>query len=161
MLGIVFWSFQLLPQVIDNYKAKTTKGLSLTMFVIWTFASLGFGCYSIVEELSIPIILQPHIFGCFSLLVCLQCLYYGQGKGALEDQERDGHFKESTAERQDAQGIHGWSMRSWKRSVAGRSLKSTVALGLLSFIVLAGIEVGAVFGTKVWQTHAHCNDDRA
>ncbi|KAG0213712.1 hypothetical protein BGX28_003656 [Mortierella sp. GBA30] len=25
MLGIIFWSFQLLPQVIDNYKAKSTE----------------------------------------------------------------------------------------------------------------------------------------
>lgn len=56
MLGIVFWSFQLLPQVVDNYKAKSTEGLSYSMFFIWTLAALGFGSYSIVEGLSIPII---------------------------------------------------------------------------------------------------------
>ncbi|KAF9990027.1 hypothetical protein BGZ75_004015 [Mortierella antarctica] len=66
MLGIVFWSFQLLPQVIDNYKAKSTEGLSYSMFFIWTLAALGFGSYSIVEDLSIPIIM------CYC-----QCLYYG------------------------------------------------------------------------------------
>ncbi|KAF9947106.1 hypothetical protein BGZ72_010855 [Mortierella alpina] len=77
MLGIVFWSFQLLPQVIDNYKAKSTEGLSHSMFFIWTLAALGFGSYSIVEGLSIPIIVQPQIFGALSALCYCQCLYYG------------------------------------------------------------------------------------
>jgi len=148
ILGIIFWSFQLLPQVIDNYKAKTTKGLSLTMFVIWTLAALGFGTYSIVEELSIPIILQPHIFGFFSLLVCLQCFYYGQGQGKQRSDFGDGQTQERLGEAQEA---HEWSVTSWKRSTRGRSLKSTIALGLPSFLVLAGVEVGAVFGTKVQQ----------
>ncbi|KAF9936227.1 hypothetical protein BGZ67_002535 [Mortierella alpina] len=77
MLGIVFWSFQLLPQVIDNYKAKSTEGLSYSMFFIWTLAALGFGSYSIVEDLSIPIIIQPQIFGALSAVCYCQCLYYG------------------------------------------------------------------------------------
>ncbi|GJJ75399.1 hypothetical protein EMPS_07757 [Entomortierella parvispora] len=149
MLGIVFWSFQLLPQIIDNYKARTTKGLSLTMFVIWTLAALGFGCYSIVEELSIPIILQPHIFGLLSLIVCLQCFYYGQGKGQQQDDFGDGQ----TQGLGEAQEVHGWSVTSWKRGTFGHSLKRTVLLGLPSFLVLAGIEVGAVFGTKAGIAH--------
>ncbi|KAF9917592.1 hypothetical protein BX616_000530 [Lobosporangium transversale] len=80
MLGIIFWSFQLLPQVIDNYKAKTTEGLSASMFLFWTLASLGFGSYSIIEDLSIPIIVQPHVFGFFSTTCFLQCIYYNQKK---------------------------------------------------------------------------------
>ncbi|GJJ76208.1 hypothetical protein EMPS_08567 [Entomortierella parvispora] len=78
MLGIVFWSFQLLPQVVDNYKAKSTEGLSYSMFFIWTLAALGFGSYGIVEQLSYPIIIQPQIFGALSTVCYLQCLYYGQ-----------------------------------------------------------------------------------
>ncbi|KAI1315373.1 hypothetical protein EDD11_000932 [Mortierella claussenii] len=78
MLGIIFWSFQLLPQVIDNYKAKSTEGLSYSMFFIWTLAALGFGSYGVVEDLSIPIIVQPQIFGSLSALCYLQCLYYGK-----------------------------------------------------------------------------------
>ncbi|KAF9354618.1 hypothetical protein BGX34_010900 [Mortierella sp. NVP85] len=35
MLGIVFWSFQLLPQVIANYQAKTTEGLSAKVGVYY------------------------------------------------------------------------------------------------------------------------------
>ncbi|KAG0022296.1 hypothetical protein BGZ82_011063 [Podila clonocystis] len=78
MLGIVFWSFQLLPQVIDNYKRKSTEGLSYSMFAMWSLCAIGFGAYSVVQELSIPIIIQPQVFGFLSTLCYLQCLYYGQ-----------------------------------------------------------------------------------
>ncbi|KAF9130218.1 hypothetical protein BGW39_003312 [Mortierella sp. 14UC] len=67
MLGIIFWSFQLLPQAIDNYRAKSTEGLSYSMFFIWTLCALGFGSYGVVEELSIPLIVQPQIFGFLSM----------------------------------------------------------------------------------------------
>ncbi|KAK3844553.1 MAG: PQ loop repeat-domain-containing protein [Linnemannia gamsii] len=77
LLGIVFWSFQLLPQAIDNYKAKSTEGLSYSMFFIWTLCALGFGSYGVVEELSIPLIVQPQIFGFLSMVCYMQCLYYG------------------------------------------------------------------------------------
>ncbi|KAG9066610.1 hypothetical protein KI688_012518 [Linnemannia hyalina] len=66
MLGVIFWSFQLLPQAIDNYRAKSTAGLSYSMFFLWTLCSLGFGSYGVVEELSIPLIVQPQIFGVLS-----------------------------------------------------------------------------------------------
>ncbi|KAF9374955.1 hypothetical protein CPC16_000991 [Podila verticillata] len=78
MLGIVFWSFQLLPQVVDNYKRKSTEGLSYSMFALWSLCAIGFGAYSVVQELSIPIIIQPQVFGFLSTLCYLQCLYYGQ-----------------------------------------------------------------------------------
>ncbi|KAF9299664.1 hypothetical protein BGZ74_008777 [Mortierella antarctica] len=78
MLGIVFWSFQLLPQAIDNYKRKSTEGLSYSMFAIWSLCAVGFGAYSVVQELSIPIIIQPQVFGFLSTLCYLQCLYYGR-----------------------------------------------------------------------------------
>ncbi|KAF9540283.1 hypothetical protein EC957_004442 [Mortierella hygrophila] len=78
MLGVIFWSFQLLPQAIDNYRAKSTAGLSYSMFFLWTLCSLGFGSYGVVEELSIPLIVQPQIFGVLSTVCYLQCLYYGE-----------------------------------------------------------------------------------
>ncbi|KAF9149632.1 hypothetical protein BG015_008568 [Linnemannia schmuckeri] len=78
MLGIIFWSFQLLPQAIDNYRAKSTAGLSYSMFFIWVLCALGFGSYGVVEELSIPLIVQPQIFGVLSMVCYLQCLYYGE-----------------------------------------------------------------------------------
>ncbi|KAG0308539.1 hypothetical protein BGZ99_001114 [Dissophora globulifera] len=114
-LGIIFWSFQLLPQVIANYKSKSAKGLSPSMFAIWTLASLGFGAYSIVEGLSIPIILQPHLFGFFSTTCFIQCLYYG--------------------------GTTNWS-------------KTVMTLFIiLTVMLLAGIEVAAVYGTRAGVSH--------
>ncbi|KAG0227408.1 hypothetical protein BGW42_002963 [Actinomortierella wolfii] len=76
MLGIVFWSFQLVPQAWETYKTKNVEGLSATMFLIWSLASIGFGSYGLVEELSIPLIVQPQIFGALSTACLLQCLYY-------------------------------------------------------------------------------------
>ncbi|KAF9998362.1 hypothetical protein BGZ80_006647 [Entomortierella chlamydospora] len=115
MLGIIFWSFQLLPQVIDNYKAKTTEGLSSIMFLLWTLAALGFGSYGIVEGLSIPIIIQPHIFGFFSTLCYVQCKYYSQ-------KER-------------------WPLP--------RVIVATIML----FLILAGVEVGAIYATRAGVDH--------
>lgn len=111
MLGIVFWSFQLLPQVVDNYKRKSTEGLSYSMFAIWSLCAIGFGAYSVVQELSIPIIIQPQVFGFLSTLCYLQCLYYGQRTR--------------------------WSMRK------------TVVGGILMYIGMAGLEVAAIYGTRV------------
>ncbi|KAG0365706.1 PQ loop repeat-domain-containing protein [Gamsiella multidivaricata] len=116
MLGIIFWSFQLLPQIIDNYKAKTTKGLSPIMFLLWTLAALGFGSYSIVEDLSVPIIIQPHVFGLFSTICFLQCLYYDRKAR--------------------------WSMNH------------TILISFLLLISLAGMEVGAYYGTRAGLRHS-------
>ncbi|KAF9937117.1 hypothetical protein BGZ65_001780, partial [Modicella reniformis] len=113
MLGIIFWSFQLLPQIIDNYKAKTTEGLSSSMFLLWTLASLGFGSYGIVEHLSIPIIVQPHLFGFFSTICYLQCMYY--------------------------------------RQKTSRQKTFFISVGM--FVLLAGIEVGAIFATLAGVNH--------
>ncbi|KAF9992108.1 hypothetical protein BGZ79_003496 [Entomortierella chlamydospora] len=110
MLGIVFWSLQLLPQVIENYKKKSTEGLSYSMFFIWILAALGFGSYAVAENLSIPIIVQPQIFGMLTALCFLQCLYYGK-------------------------------RTRW-------SLRNTVIFGILLFVAMAGIQVGAIYATK-------------
>lgn len=48
------------------------------MFFIWTLCALGFGSYGVVEELSIPLIVQPQIFGVLAMVCYLQCLYYGE-----------------------------------------------------------------------------------
>ncbi|KAG0211988.1 hypothetical protein BGX33_003947 [Mortierella sp. NVP41] len=110
MLGIIFWSFQLLPQAIDNYRAKSTEGLSYSMFFIWTLCALGFGSYGVVEELSIPLIVQPQIFGALSTLCYLQCLYYGK-------------------------------RTRW-------SLRRTVLVGVVFYVAMVGIQVGAVYATR-------------
>ncbi|KAG0336244.1 hypothetical protein BG004_008135 [Podila humilis] len=115
MLGIIFWSFQLLPQAIDNYKRKSTEGLSYTMFMLWSLCAVGFGAYSVVQDLSIPIIIQPQVFGFLSTLCYLQCLYYGQ-------------------------------RTRWP-------LTKTVVGGVLMYIAMVVLEVGAIYATRAGLDH--------
>ncbi|KAI1302839.1 hypothetical protein EDD11_005485 [Mortierella claussenii] len=143
LLGIIFWSFQLLPQAIDNYKAKSTRGLSSSMFLLWTLAALGFGAYSIVDHLSIPIILQPHIFGFFSTTCFLQCVYYGDGDGWSHDKNGDGGAKVELQERNKQRCC---SSVKWTKS-------RIVLLSVVLAIVLAGVEVAAVYGTRAGIDH--------
>ncbi|KAF9580108.1 hypothetical protein BGW38_003373, partial [Lunasporangiospora selenospora] len=111
MLGIIFWSFQLLPQVYDCYRSKNALGLSRSMFLIWTVASLGFGSYGIVEELSIPIIVQPHIFGVISAFCWLQCQYYGEWEESSLDSSAVEDPKESQQQQQQPQKDQSLSQR--------------------------------------------------
>lgn len=133
LLGIFFWSFQLLPQVIDNYRSKTTKGLSSSMFILWTLAALGFGSYAIIEGLSVPIIVQPHVFGFFSTICYLQCFYYGQGPGV---KDREGPRREG----------EGREVEVGRRNM---SLRVILGAGMILFLVLGGLEAGAYFATIV------------
>ncbi|KAF9905150.1 hypothetical protein EC991_001970 [Linnemannia zychae] len=157
MLGIFFWSFQLLPQVIDNYRAKTTQGLSASMFILWTLAALGFGSYTIVEGLSIPIIVQPHIFGFFSTVCYLQCFYYGQGPGKKDASVGAGEIGDSSEiseneagkDEEDASETEDDKTRK-ERNVP---LKTILVAGVVLFLALGGVEVGAYFGTVAGIDH--------
>ncbi|CAJ0904282.1 12549_t:CDS:2, partial [Entrophospora sp. SA101] len=80
LIGTIFWSFQLAPQAYKNWHNKNTKGLSPLMMLLWTISGLMFGIYSVVLDLSIPLILQPQLFLMISFLCYAQCLYYDQSK---------------------------------------------------------------------------------
>jgi hypothetical protein len=43
-------------------------------------AALPLGIYVIVQDLNVPLIVQPQLFGLFSLLSWGQCMYYGAGR---------------------------------------------------------------------------------
>lgn len=47
---------------------------------LWGIAALPLGVYVIVQDLNIPLIVQPQLFGLFSLLSWGQCMYYGAGR---------------------------------------------------------------------------------
>ncbi|KAG9305588.1 hypothetical protein G9A89_001649 [Geosiphon pyriformis] len=66
LLGTLLWSLQLLPQ--------GTLGTKIEIFSV--FASIFFGIYAVLLNLSIPLMAQPQIFGLISLLCHVQCLYY-------------------------------------------------------------------------------------
>ncbi|KAF9065822.1 hypothetical protein BDP27DRAFT_1331422 [Rhodocollybia butyracea] len=76
-LGTVCWMIQLLPQIRKSYVEKSTVGLSdwIESFA-WALGGAFLGTYAVVQNLNIPLILQPQIFGTLSLITWAQCQYY-------------------------------------------------------------------------------------
>ncbi|ETW79028.1 hypothetical protein HETIRDRAFT_14443, partial [Heterobasidion irregulare TC 32-1] len=81
-LGTVCWTAQLIPQLWKSWRTKSTEGLSHWLVLIWSLSSIPLGIYVIVQDLNIPLILQPQLFGFFSLLSWGQCMYYNGGYSA-------------------------------------------------------------------------------
>ncbi|KAL5633347.1 hypothetical protein ACGC1H_003742 [Rhizoctonia solani] len=82
-IGTVLWTAQLVPQVVKSYREKSTEGLSPWLMFIWALSAWFLGVYAIVQNISIPIILQPQLFGALAALSWIQCLYYGSKKSRL------------------------------------------------------------------------------
>ncbi|KAG8690529.1 hypothetical protein FRC11_010944 [Ceratobasidium sp. 423] len=79
-IGTVLWTAQLVPQVVKSFREKSTEGLSPWLMFIWALSAWFLGVYAIVQNISIPIILQPQLFGALAALSWIQCLYYGGKK---------------------------------------------------------------------------------
>jgi hypothetical protein len=47
---------------------------------MWSIAALPLGIYVIVQDLNIPLIVQPQLFALFTLFSWMQCMYYGRGR---------------------------------------------------------------------------------
>jgi len=47
---------------------------------LWGISALPLGVYVIVQDLNIPLIIQPQLFGLFALLSWGQCMYYGSAR---------------------------------------------------------------------------------
>ncbi|KAH9166035.1 hypothetical protein EDB89DRAFT_2006560 [Lactarius sanguifluus] len=77
-MGAILWSVQLIPQLVKSWRAKSTKGLSPLLPLIWSMAALPLGIYVIVQDLNVPLIVQPQLFALFTLLSWTQCMYYGR-----------------------------------------------------------------------------------
>ncbi|KAI9729836.1 MAG: ssk1 response regulator receiver [Cirrosporium novae-zelandiae] len=78
-IGTICWCVQLIPQIWTNWRTKETEGLPSLMMFIWAVCGVPFGVYAIVQDLNIPIQIQPQIFGCLTLVSWAQTLKY-QGK---------------------------------------------------------------------------------
>ncbi|KAI9444486.1 hypothetical protein H4582DRAFT_2178327 [Lactarius indigo] len=76
----ILWSVQLIPQLVKSWRTKSTKGLSPWLPLMWSMAALPLGIYVIVQDLNIPLIVQPQLFALFTLLSWIQCMYYGRGR---------------------------------------------------------------------------------
>ncbi|CAE6484962.1 unnamed protein product [Rhizoctonia solani] len=74
-IGTVLWTAQLVPQVVKSFREKSTEGLSPWLMFIWALSAWFLGVYAIVQNISIPIILQPQLFGALAALSWIQaCL---------------------------------------------------------------------------------------
>lgn len=76
VLALIFWSFQLAPQCWTNYSHQSTRGLSTSMIISWTYGSFMTALYVILRRYSLLFLLQPNIFLFFSLICWGQALYY-------------------------------------------------------------------------------------
>jgi len=79
-IGTICWTVQLVPQIWKSYREKSTKGLSPWLVLIWGVAGAFLGVYVIVQDLNIPLIVQPQSFGVLAILSWAQCQYYGNGR---------------------------------------------------------------------------------
>ncbi|KAE8354818.1 PQ loop repeat protein [Aspergillus coremiiformis] len=75
-IGTVLWCIQLIPQIWYNWKQKKTDGLPPLMMLLWASCAVPMGAYLILQEVNIPLQIQPQIFGFFSLVSWGQILYY-------------------------------------------------------------------------------------
>ncbi|PWW74144.1 PQ-loop-domain-containing protein [Tuber magnatum] len=78
-IGTVLWCIQLIPQIWCNYRNKSTEGLPGVMMLVWAFAGVPFGAYAVIQNLNIPIQIQPQVFASLSLISWAQCLHYASG----------------------------------------------------------------------------------
>lgn len=75
-IGTILWSFQLVPQIIKSYRHKSTDGLSAWLFLIWVAGSIPQGTYLVVQNINIPLIIQPQLFSTFAIIAMAQCWHY-------------------------------------------------------------------------------------
>ncbi|GAA5853079.1 hypothetical protein JCM5353_007364 [Sporobolomyces roseus] len=75
-IGTVLWCVQLIPQVYLNHKRRTTEGLHVALYTTWLFSGLFLGIYAILENINIPIILQPHCYGSLCAFIFCQMVYF-------------------------------------------------------------------------------------
>ncbi|THH32022.1 hypothetical protein EUX98_g2169 [Antrodiella citrinella] len=77
-IGAICWTVQLIPQIWKSWRSKSTDGLSLWLVFLWGFSGPFLGVYAIVQDLNVPLILQPHLFAALCFVSWAQCLYYGK-----------------------------------------------------------------------------------
>ncbi|KAM5534639.1 hypothetical protein V8D89_011651 [Ganoderma adspersum] len=77
-IGTICWTIQLVPQVWKSWRTKSTDGLSEYLMLLWGISCVFLGVYAIVQDLNIPLIVQPQIMSVLSYVSWAQCQYYGK-----------------------------------------------------------------------------------
>lgn len=75
-IGTICWTGQIIPQNWKSWREHSTEGLSAYLVLLWAIGAIPLGVYSIVQNLNIPLIIQPQIFGSLCAVSWTQCLYY-------------------------------------------------------------------------------------
>ncbi|KAJ5948885.1 hypothetical protein N7454_002192, partial [Penicillium verhagenii] len=83
-IGTVLWCIQLIPQIWFNWRRKKTDGFPAAMMFLWASCSVPMGAYLILQDVNIPLQIQPQIFGFFSLVSWCQVLHYNNNFSALK-----------------------------------------------------------------------------
>ncbi|KAL2010255.1 hypothetical protein VTN00DRAFT_6062 [Thermoascus crustaceus] len=83
-IGTIFWCVQLLPQMWYNWRRKKTDGLPPAMMFLWASCAPPMGVYMILQEVNLPLQIQPQIFGFFALVNWGQILYYNYKYSCLK-----------------------------------------------------------------------------
>ncbi|KAK7445375.1 hypothetical protein VKT23_014792 [Stygiomarasmius scandens] len=76
--GTICWTIQIIPQIWKSYRTKDTTGLSDWMILSWAIAGAFLGAYAVIQDINIPLILQPQMFSALGTISWAQCLYYGR-----------------------------------------------------------------------------------
>ncbi|KAG8917487.1 hypothetical protein FRC01_002425 [Tulasnella sp. 417] len=82
-IGTICWTLQIVPQIWKSWREKSTEGLSPWLMFIWAISGIPLGVYVIVQNINIPLILQPQLFTALSTVSWMQCLYYGHKRSLL------------------------------------------------------------------------------
>ncbi|KAF2797474.1 PQ loop repeat protein-like protein [Melanomma pulvis-pyrius CBS 109.77] len=77
-IGTICWCVQLVPQILRNYRTKSTEGLPGTMMFLWSASGVPFGVYAITQRFNIPLIVQPQCFCLLCGVTWAQVLVYGR-----------------------------------------------------------------------------------
>ncbi|KAK7024880.1 PQ loop repeat-domain-containing protein [Favolaschia claudopus] len=76
-IGTICWIVLIVPQIWKSWREKSTEGLSPALMLLWAFSWPFLAAYTILEELPVPLILEPHFFGTLCLISWCQCQHYG------------------------------------------------------------------------------------
>ncbi|KAF8518997.1 hypothetical protein BU17DRAFT_90485 [Hysterangium stoloniferum] len=71
-IGTVCWTCQVLPQNWKSWREHSTDGLSAYLMFLWAVAAVFLGIYNVSQDISIPLIIQPQLFGFLSALSWVQ-----------------------------------------------------------------------------------------
>jgi len=69
---------QLLPQIVLNFRRRSTTGLKPSFMLLWASAGCPLAVYNIVHKFNIALIVQPQILTGLSLITWSQCCVYGE-----------------------------------------------------------------------------------